>query len=94
MNTLQDQMFALVEEWQNSKMTKTEFAKQKDMSIHRFGYWFDKFHKTQKTNNSSKNASFFKLIEQDTKQAVASNAVDGNEKLRIDLPGGITLRIY
>lgn len=94
MTTLQDQMFALVEEWQNSKITKAEFSKQKDMSIHRFGYWVDKFHKTQKTSNASKNASFFKLIEQNTTQAVASNAVDGNEKLRIDLPGGITLRIY
>lgn len=42
-NTLQQLMFSLVKIWKSSGKTQKEFCQEKDITYHKFHYWFRKY---------------------------------------------------
>lgn len=90
----QEQMYTLAEQWRESGLLKSKFCREQDISLHQFNYWLKKFNKIAKAEQPKPEVSFFSVAENpsnDTKQS-ASKSID--RKMRIDLPGGITITIY
>jgi len=90
----QEQMYTLAEQWRESGMPKSKFCREQHISLHQFNYWLKKFNKIAKAEQLKPEVSFFSVAENpssDTKQS-ASKSID--RKMRIDLPGGITITIY
>jgi len=53
--------FKFVEEYKNSSLTQTEFCKQKNISLCRFGYYVKKCRDKIETSPSSKQPSFSQI---------------------------------
>lgn len=61
---LQEKMFQLIENWKASGLSKNEFLKNSDYTIHKLNYWLDKYavSKEIKQNKSLNNGDFRQLV--------------------------------
>jgi len=92
---LQEKMFAMVQAWQKSGMTRPEFLSGKSISLSKFDYWIYKYRKITKhsqsgipARSSSEDFKSFVLSDQDTcgkEQSVS---------MEIITPSGVRITIY
>jgi hypothetical protein len=95
MTEQQSRMFALVQEWKQSDLTKSAFTTLKSLSYHQFNYWLKKYNKEHDSEESKSEVSFFTIPENSIKpkrQEVQKYA--DRKAMRIDLPGGISITVY
>jgi len=77
---VREQMFKLIEQWQQSSLSQNAFCEQQSIKYHVFHYWYKRYREKQiVTNNGS---SFVKL-------QIAKPITDG--AVEIIYPGGIRL---
>lgn len=89
----QEQMYALVKQWRESGFLKSKFCRDQHISVHQFNYWLKKFNKKGNNGESKPEVCFFSVENPDNdKKRSVSKSFD--RKMRIDLPGGITITIY
>ncbi|MFT7036777.1 MAG: hypothetical protein ACJA2S_005317, partial [Cyclobacteriaceae bacterium] len=43
-----EQMFPIIEQWKESKLSKSTFCKQESLSLHVFNYWASQYKKRRK----------------------------------------------
>lgn len=62
------EMYPLVEQWQQSNLTQKEFSAQHQITPHAFGYWVNKYRKEheQKKASTPTSGSFIALTAQTT----------------------------
>ena len=90
----QEQMYALAKQWRESGLLKSKFCREQDISVYQFNYWLNKYNRNIDTKEPKPEVSFFSVAENpnnDKKQSV-SKSID--RKMRIDLPGGISITLY
>jgi hypothetical protein len=89
----QIQMYALVEEWKSSNLTKGDFAVSKSVTYHSFNYWIQKYNKEHSRDKSE--ISFFSAADKvdEIKKAPSLKSV-GQKTMSIELPNGIKITIY
>ena len=75
------QMFKLIEEWQQSNLTQKQYCEQQSIRYHVFHYWYKRY-RQQQAGIDNKNSSFVKL---QISKPVIAGAVE------IHFPGGIHL---
>ncbi len=78
---VREQMFKLIEQWQQSRLTQNEFCAQQSIKYHVFHYWYKRY-REQHADQQSNAASFVKL--HIAKPASATS-------VEIYFPGGIRL---
>ena len=88
-------MYSLVEEWKGSDLSKSEFLESKSLSYHQFNYWLKKYNKEYSNEEIKPEVSFFS-VEENLGKSTKTSSVKSVElkKMRIDLPGGISITIY
>ncbi len=82
----QEKMFALVEQWKKSGMTRNEFVDKHDISIDSFAYWRRKH--SRKTIKDKNPKSFIEI----TPKPIAIKT--DRPKIDIELPDGTLIKIY
>lgn len=90
----QEQMNALTEQWRESGLPKSKFCREQDISLHQFNYWLKKFNTIAKAEQPKPEVSFFSVAENPSNDIKPSSSKFSDRKMRIDLPGGITITIY
>lgn len=83
-----DKMFALVELWNKSELSLTEFTVSHGISKTTFAGWRKRYSK-ERPENGKNSLSFVEITPQPN---TVSNPV--NPKIDIELPGGIHIKIY
>ena len=78
---VREQMFRLIEQWQQSGLTQNLFCEQQPIKYHVFHYWYKRY-REQHADPQSNVGSFVKL------QIAKSSSAGGVE---INFPGGIRL---
>lgn len=94
-----EQMFALVEQWRESGMTRKSFANQHGFESESFNYWCKKQY-----NEVVKVDQLIKIPSQSSRAAVPgfvelTSGLDMNDqaqpvRMELELPGGIHIKIY
>jgi len=87
-------MFAKVDEWKRSRMTKREFCHTNAIAKSTFEYWI---HKKRKSNK--KVAPFIELIADPLTAAldskpVVSNKQSGNRHVEFTFPNGLCIKVF
>lgn len=59
--TVREQMFSLLSQWQDSRLSKKEFCSQHQISYHRFHYWYKRYHATDHSPSNQQSATFVPL---------------------------------
>ncbi len=77
---VREQMFNLIEQWQQSSLTQNAFCEQQSVKYHVFHYWYKRYREQQVVTNDE--SSFVKL-------QIAKPITDGS--VEIIYPGGIRL---
>ena len=77
---VREQMFKLIEQWQQSSLTQNAFCEQQSVKYHVFHYWYKRYREQQVVTNDE--SSFVKL-------QIAKPITDGS--VEIIYPGGIRL---
>jgi hypothetical protein len=90
----QEQMYTLAEQWRESGLQKSKFCRGQHISLHQFNYWLKKFNKIADSKQSKPEVSFFSVAENLSNEIKQSASKFSDRKMRIDLPGGITITIY
>lgn len=57
----QKEMFAIVESWHNSNLTKQQFAREHELSYHKLNYWIGKYNKLDQAKESHQDLSFHEV---------------------------------
>ena len=78
------QMFDMIEQWQQSGLTKKAYCNQQSIKHHTFYYWYKRY-RQQHADTDNKSSSFVKL------QIEKSQATPSVE---IHFPGGIRLLFH
>lgn len=78
----QQEMFKIVELWQNSKMSKKELCLQKQINQNTFEYWVQKYKKSNTKNNL-----FVKLVTDNTSSTLSEQTIE------LQYPNGVTLKL-
>jgi hypothetical protein len=81
LSEVRQQMFEMIEEWQQSKLTQKEYCGQQSIKYHVFHYWYKRYRQEQ-SGTVGINSSFVKL---QIAKPVAASVVE------IHFPGGIRL---
>jgi len=82
-----DKMYALVQAWNQSDLTRAEFARQNGISLTTLDKWRARF---ARENHTKKAPDFIELHPIDTPQTEPVAA----PKVHLELPHGIILKIY
>lgn len=88
-----EMMFALVERWQGSSMSKGEFAAANGLSSNTFGKWY-KLYKEEQLSSANKAPAFMEITTQSGQDADKQQATERLAKIDIELPCGIRIKIY
>jgi len=84
-----DKMYAVVQAWNGSELTRAEFARQHGISVTTLDNWRARF--AQSPESTAKNEpDFIELHLSDTSQSEPA----ATPKVRLELPHGIVLKIY
>ena len=75
---VREQMFKLIEQWQQSGVTQNAFCQQQSIRYHVFHYWYKRY-REQQANSQINTASFVKL-------QIAKPITAGS--VEINYPGG------
>ena len=78
---VRQQMFKLIEQWQQSDLTQKEYCEQQSIKYHVFHYWYKRY-RLEQPGTVGNNSSFVKL---QIAKPVTAGAVE------IHFPGGIRL---
>ncbi len=78
---VREQMFKLIEQWQQSGLTQNTFCQQQSIKYHVFHYWYKRY-REQHADQQINTASFVKL-------QIAKSSSSGS--VEIYYPGGIRL---
>ena len=78
---VREQMFKIIEQWQQSSLTQNVFCQQQSIKYHVFYYWYKRY-REQHAESQSNTPSFVKL-------QVAKAASSGS--VEIYFPGGVRL---
>ena len=78
---VREQMFKLIEQWQQSGLTQNKFCQQHSIRYHVFHYWYKRY-REQNANLQRTASSFVKL-------QIAKPITDGS--VEIIYPGGIRI---
>lgn len=91
----QIQMYAFVEEWKSSNLSKGDFAAQKSVSYHSLNYWIKKYNKEYSRRELQSEVSFFSIPEKmlESKKSPSMKTL-GRKTMCIELPSGIKISIY
>lgn len=91
----QIQMYAFVEEWKSSNLTKGDFAAQKSLRYHSFNYWIKKYNKEYSHEESKSEVSFFSVPKKtnESKKVPSLKSLE-RKTMCIELPNGIKITIY
>src|SRR5450759_325990 len=81
---VREQMFKLIEQWQQSSLTQNAFCQQQSIKYHVFHYWYKRY-REQHAGPQSNVASFVKL-------QIAKPATSGS--VEIYFPGGVRLLFH
>jgi len=81
---VREQMFMLIAQWKQSKLTQKEYCQQESIKYHVFHYWYKRYRQKQ-TSVDNNNSSFVKL---QIAKPVTAGAVE------IHFPGGIRLLFH
>jgi transposase-like protein len=82
------EMFALVEQWRKSGLTRAKFAQNKGIDENSFYYWCRKQY--QETYKRTKEATFIELKENTT----ALQPQQKQALIELELPSGLKMKIY
>ena len=82
----QDTMFALIERWERSGLTKAEFAREAGVSINTFHYWFRRYD----AEHSSSSPAFVEVAAEPS-VAIANQPA---ARLHLEFPDGLTITVY
>jgi hypothetical protein len=84
-----EKMYPLVQAWQNSQQSKSEFCEAEQINIHTFTYWLQKYkiEQSKKTNSSGSN-KFLPIQIKNPPLSIASPTIE------IQYPNGTQLRIH
>jgi hypothetical protein len=78
---VRQQMFKLIEQWLQSKLTQKEYCEQQSIRYHVFHYWYKRY-RQQQAGNGNNHSSFVKL-------QIAKTVTTG--VVEIHFPDGIRL---
>jgi hypothetical protein len=78
---VREQMFKLIEQWQQSSLTQNVFCQQQSIRYHVFHYWYKRY-RSQHVESKNNGSSFVKL-------QVAKPITDSS--VEIIYPGGIRI---
>ena len=78
---VREQMFKLMEQWQQSDLTQKAFCQQQSIRYHVFHYWYKRY-REQHAESKNNGSSFVKL-------QIAKPASAGS--IEINYPGGIRI---
>ena len=78
---VEQQMFQMILQWQQSSLTQKEYCEQQSIRYHVFHYWYKRYRQQQAVSDNN-NSSFVKL---QIAKPVATGAIE------IHFPGGIQL---
>ena len=84
---LQEEMFALISDWKQSKLLKHQFLKGKGISKDKFGYWLNKFNKQKyppKSQNDFKEVKLPEII----------SATVSDKLFELTTPSGYTITVF
>ncbi|MDQ2752194.1 MAG: hypothetical protein M3R72_04135 [Bacteroidota bacterium] len=81
---VREQMFKLIEQWQQSGLTQNTFCEQQSMRYHVFHYWYRRYRRVHDEPKDA-NATFVKL-------QIAKPVMSGS--VEINYPGGIRLTFH
>lgn len=94
-----EQMFALVEQWRESGLTRKSFANQHGFESESFNYWCKKQYnevvkvdKPEKTTLQSSRAAMPGFVE--LASGLDLNTQGQPIRMELELPGGIHIKIY
>lgn len=93
---LQGKMFQLAESWKKSGMTKVNFLKDSDISIHKFNYWLYKYSVREVVTNNVK-PNKLTDFEEICLPSFAENLEDKRaikKVLEISTPSGFKITIF
>jgi len=94
---LQDQMFALIDDWYDSKLHKKEFLTGKNVSQGKFDYWLKKYHKPNRHSKKIIQPLKVENFKEITLPSV-SNTVpvskDSVKVVELITPSGFQINIY
>ncbi|MDA3883289.1 MAG: hypothetical protein PF481_08380 [Bacteroidales bacterium] len=83
----EQEMFPLIEQWQESGLTKKQFAKEHNIHEKTFYYWQYKYaRKTTSSISKEQKASFIEIQN--------NQSTERNLHMEIALEKGVTIRIY
>jgi|ERR1019366_2394503 hypothetical protein len=81
---VREQMFQLIEQWQQSSLTQNAFCQQQSIRYHVFHYWYKRY-REQHGEPQNNDSSFVKL-------QIAKPATSGS--VEIYFPGGVRLLFH
>lgn len=87
MSKKKEQMYALVEQWQKSQATKTDFCKAHQINIHTFTYWLQKYKKQKTVEGLSKGGEKFISLQ------LAKEEVLSAVRFELCYQNGVRLRV-
>lgn len=93
---LQEKMFQYVESWRKSGMSKVNFLKDTDITIHKFNYWLDKYSVLEVVENKLK-AKEFANFQEICLPLFAKNLEDKSpikKVLELSTPSGMKITIF
>ena len=79
---VREQMFKLIDQWQQSSLTQNAFCQQQSIKYHVFHYWYKRYREQHAIDQQINTASFVKL-------QIAKSSSSGS--VEIYYPGGIRL---
>jgi transposase-like protein len=87
----QEEMYPVIENWQESHMTKTQFCREKGIAYHVFKYWLDKYQRGQATKSPQKEKTFLPVKVSPPELQYETRFQPNNHLINITYPNGVKL---
>jgi hypothetical protein len=94
---LQEQMFGLIAEWYSSKLFKTDFLADKNITQGKFDYWLKKYHSPKSSSTDSTpitGVENFKEIVLPAIEIAPSEKSETTVILELNTGSGLQIKIY
>lgn len=77
-------MFELVEQWQQSGKSQSQFSSENGIRLHTLGYWVKKYRESQDTHQGFASLTV----------STEANGQAAHPRIEIELGSGVVVRIY
>ena len=84
----QQEMFALMRQWEHSGQSKAEFARRAGLSANEMSYWYRRY---QQMLPEPPTPGFVQVVPE---MAQTIQPAAGGERIRLELPDGLVVIIY